>query len=106
MKQNAIIYIRVSTAEQVTNFSLPTQEKTCRQYCADNDLVVTRVFCDAGESAKTTDRTEFKKMLAYCCDKKSEVSGDHNLVSGGELCQNSSLLPKTIRIDGRSSVLL
>jgi DNA invertase Pin-like site-specific DNA recombinase len=73
MKQNAIIYIRVSSAEQVTNFSLQTQEKACRKYCEDNGLTVNRVFCDAGESAKSTDRTQFKKMLAYCADKETCV---------------------------------
>ena len=73
MKQNAVIYIRVSSAEQVTNFSLKTQEKACRKYCSDLGYEVSKVFCDAGESAKTTDRTQFQEMLSYCGIKKLNI---------------------------------
>ena len=29
----AIVYVRVSSQEQVSNLSLPLQERTCRDYC-------------------------------------------------------------------------
>ena len=62
----AVIYIRVSTQEQVSNHSLATQRRFCSEYCASNELEVARVFEDAGESAKTADRPQLIEMLEYC----------------------------------------
>jgi site-specific DNA recombinase len=62
----AAIYCRVSTVEQAQNLSLDTQEKACRDYCARNSYDVAEVFVDAGESAKTTNRPEFLRLLAAC----------------------------------------
>ena len=69
----AAIYIRVSTREQAHNLSLPTQLRACREYCERNDIEVADVFEDAGESAKTTDRPEFQRLLAYCRTNKGRV---------------------------------
>jgi DNA invertase Pin-like site-specific DNA recombinase len=63
---NAVIYCRVSTTEQAQNLSLPTQEKACRDYCARHGYTIDQVFVDAGESAKTTDRPEFLRLLESC----------------------------------------
>jgi site-specific DNA recombinase len=61
----AICYIRVSTAEQaVGNNSLVVQEKKLREYCKAHDLPLLKIFVDPGESARTTDRPQFKKMLS------------------------------------------
>jgi site-specific DNA recombinase len=60
----AIIYTRVSSEEQVSNLSLDVQEKTCREYCARNGWTVVTVYREEGESAKTADRTELRRMLA------------------------------------------
>ncbi len=60
----AIIYTRVSSEEQVSNLSLDVQEKTCREYCARNGWTVANVYREEGESAKTADRTELRRMLA------------------------------------------
>jgi DNA invertase Pin-like site-specific DNA recombinase len=62
----AVIYRRVSTVEQTQNLSLSTQEEACREYCRRHGYEVDEVFVDAGESAKTTDRPEFRRMLAHC----------------------------------------
>ena len=69
----AVIYCRVSTKDQVENFSLATQEKACRDYCTRNNFVVDKVFVEEGESAKTANRTQFQKMLAYCRENKGRV---------------------------------
>jgi DNA invertase Pin-like site-specific DNA recombinase len=69
----AVIYVRVSSEEQVKNLSLDTQEKICREYCERNGMEVDRVFVEKGESAKTTDRTEFQAMLAYCQQNKKHL---------------------------------
>jgi site-specific DNA recombinase len=62
----ALIYVRVSTTEQVDNYSLETQERSCREYCGQHDLGVDRVFRDEGQSAKTIDRPQLQEMLNYC----------------------------------------
>ena len=69
---NAVIYCRVSSKEQVQNFSLGTQEKACREHCARAGISVDRVFME-GESAKTTERTRFKEMLDYCRENKRTI---------------------------------
>lgn len=73
MYQNAVIYLRVSSAEQVENFSLSTQEKACRQYCANNNLTVVEAFREEGESAKSMDRTQLRRMLELCANKKAGI---------------------------------
>src|SRR4051794_6739427 len=69
----AALYCRVSTKEQAQNLSLPTQLKSCRDYCARQGFDVAAVFEDAGESAKTTDRPGFQRMLQYCRENKGRV---------------------------------
>lgn len=62
----AVIYVRVSTAEQVDNYSLQTQTKACKDYCHREGITVDRVFREEGESAKTTNRPQLQEMLDYC----------------------------------------
>jgi DNA invertase Pin-like site-specific DNA recombinase len=60
------VYLRVSTAEQVDNFSLDTQERACLEFCMREGLEVVRIFRDEGESAKTANRPELQSMLNAC----------------------------------------
>jgi site-specific DNA recombinase len=69
----AVLYCRVSTKEQTQNLSLPTQLKACREYCAREGYEIAREFMEQGESAKTTDRTQFKALLEYCRVQKPRV---------------------------------
>jgi len=66
----AVLYCRVSTVEQASNLSLPTQEAMCREYCEREGYDVDRVFVDAGESARTANRPEFQRLLTYCREQK------------------------------------
>ena len=50
----AVLYVRVSSAEQVAGTSLATQERDCRAACARLGLEVRAVFRDEGKSAKST----------------------------------------------------
>lgn len=69
-----MIYCRVSTKEQVEEGnSLSTQEKICRDYAQKHNYEIGEIFLEQGESAKTADRTELQKLLAYCADKKNCV---------------------------------
>jgi len=71
---NSIIYIRVSTTDQVEKGnSLKTQKETCLEYAKRNDYEVLKLFTEKGESAKTTNRTEFKKMIEYIKLKSDQI---------------------------------
>ena len=69
----AVIYIRVSTKGQTENLSLPTQLKSCEEYCQRQGFEVLARFREEGESAKTVDRTELQKLLQYCRTHKGRV---------------------------------
>lgn len=60
-----VIYIRVSSKEQLEGSSLEIQERVCTDYAIRNSYEIEKVFVEKGESAKTTDRTELKKLIDY-----------------------------------------
>lgn len=67
--EKCVLYVRVSSEEQVTGTSLETQAAICREYAARKGWAVDRVYRDAGESAKTADRPQFQAMISYCSAK-------------------------------------
>ena len=71
--KTAIIYCRVSSHEQVQGTSLAMQQEYCENYAEQQGLEVKAVFIEKGESAKSAERTEFQKALAFCADKKKLV---------------------------------
>lgn len=73
-KKQAVIYCRVSTKEQVEEGnSLVTQERNCREYALKYGYDIARIFIEQGESAKTADRTELKKLFSFCANKKNNI---------------------------------
>ncbi len=68
LKAKAVLYVRVSTSEQVNNYSLDTQERACREYCEREGIQVERVFREEGESAKTVNRTQLQEMINFCVE--------------------------------------
>lgn len=72
-RMRAVLYCRVSSAEQVQNLSLSTQEEACREYCQRQGYEVERVFVDAGESARSTNRPAFLQLLEYCRQHQGQV---------------------------------
>lgn len=72
--EKAVVYIRVSTEEQVENYSLGTQEEICRKEAEKRKLEVVKVFREEGRSAKTiTGRPTLIEMLEYCRKHKREI---------------------------------
>src|SRR2546427_7328564 len=67
----AVLYLRVSTKEQAERdgdpegYSIPAQREACRRKAAALGALVDEQFVDRGESAKTADRPELQRMLAY-----------------------------------------
>jgi DNA invertase Pin-like site-specific DNA recombinase len=69
----AVIYVRVSTKEQIENLSLPTQLRACEEYCRRQGYEILERFHEEGESAKTTDRSQLQNLLTYCRLNKGRV---------------------------------
>jgi len=60
----AVIYARVSSDKQDVDLSISAQLKAIRDYAARNEHVLVHEFMDEAESGKTSDRPEFRKMIA------------------------------------------
>ena len=70
----AIGYIRVSTEMQVNEgVSLDAQSAKIRAYCELNDLELIEIICDAGKSAKTTNRDGLQKCLAAIASGEAQA---------------------------------
>ena len=72
--KRAIIYLRVSTEEQVDNFSLDTQERICKQEAQRRNIEVVHIFKEEGRSAKNiTGRPVLIEALEFCRKNKRTV---------------------------------
>lgn len=69
----AVLYLRVSTEEQVSNLSLDTQEAETRALCERNGWEVAQVFREEGASAKTLERPAIQRLLAYVGRQKARI---------------------------------
>lgn len=71
----AVVYIRVSSKEQAeSGFSLEAQKEACLRYARDNNFKVMKIFTEAGESAKTQNRTQLQKMMKYISENQNIAS--------------------------------
>src|SRR4029078_7919590 len=71
--KRAIIYLRVSTEEQVDNFSLETQEDICRKEATKRGYEIIEVFREEGRSAKTiSGRPVLISLLEYSRKNKNK----------------------------------
>ena len=73
--KKCVIYTRVSTVDQAEfGFSLDAQRKACEEYAEREKYEVNKIYIERGESAKTADRTEFKKMIHYVIMNFKKIS--------------------------------
>lgn len=70
VQKTCCLYLRVSSEEQKTNFSLGNQEKFCNEKAERLGYKILKIYKDEGESAKTTDRPQFLEMLSYVKNNK------------------------------------
>ncbi len=74
ISKKAVLYLRVSTEEQVDNFSLGTQEEICKKEAERRHLKIDRIFKEEGKSAKSiTGRPVLIKLLEYCRKNKKKI---------------------------------
>lgn len=71
--KTAAIYVRVSSKEQVDNYSIPTQLTEIRKYLEQNKIVEVGSFIEEGESAKTANRTQLLNLLHFVAKNKAKV---------------------------------
>ena len=72
--RKAVGYLRVSSEDQVTNFSLENQKDFCQKFCRDHEYELVKVFVDAGRSASTLEgRQGLLELLSYCQIHKGKV---------------------------------
>lgn len=64
--KNAVIYVRVSSADQVNGTSLDSQELASIKYCESKGYRVDKIFREEGSSAKYLNRPQLLEMIAYC----------------------------------------
>lgn len=70
----AILYLRVSTEEQVENYSLNTQQAICTKEAERRGLEIVQVFKEEGRSAKNiTGRPVLIELLEFCRKHKRDV---------------------------------
>ena len=69
--KTALIYVRVSTAEQAhgagsaEGYSIPAQRDACQRKATELGAEVIAVFADRGASARSADRPQLQAMLAH-----------------------------------------
>lgn len=72
--KRAVAYLRVSTEEQVDNFSLETQEEICRKEAEKREMKLVKIFKEEGRSAKNiSGRPTLLQLLEYCRQNKSKI---------------------------------
>ena len=72
-QKTAILYVRVSSYQQIGNFSIRTQLKTCRDFAHREKIKIVGEFIEEGESAKDAERTELKNLLNFISRNKGKV---------------------------------
>jgi DNA invertase Pin-like site-specific DNA recombinase len=83
--KRAILYLRVSTKEQAgrggeaEGYSIPTQRLLGHQKAEALGAAVVEEFVDAGESARSADRPELQRMLAYIEAEQVDVLIVHKI---------------------------
>ena len=90
--KKAVMYLRVSTEEQVDNFSLDTQEGICRKEAEKRGYEIIEVFREEGRSAKNIfgrptlislleyarkNKNKFESLFVYRLDRISRQTADY-----------------------------
>lgn len=63
-KMKAALYIRVSTQDQIENYSIESQKERLEGYCKSKDWIIYDTFIDPGFSGSNTDRPALQRLLS------------------------------------------
>jgi site-specific DNA recombinase len=67
------VYVRVSTEKQVDRQSLSTQTEQLKNYAELHEWQVSKIFCDAGISAKDVQRPALQEMIEWARTGRIDV---------------------------------
>jgi DNA invertase Pin-like site-specific DNA recombinase len=72
IKMKCVIYARVSTDKQAQKeLSIPAQIQAMKDFAQRNDWKIVGHFVDRGESARTANRPELKRLIQYCREERN-----------------------------------
>ena len=74
MKKKVVIYLRVSTTNQLDNTSIEHQREKINLYCKFHDIEIVKEFKDEAQSGKNKDREQYKEMINFVLDKNNEIN--------------------------------
>jgi DNA invertase Pin-like site-specific DNA recombinase len=74
-----VIYVRVSSEEQVEGYSLSAQERFCREFAEKRHWDVVKVYSDPGHSGKNDRRPDFQNMITDAARHKFKAILFHKL---------------------------
>ncbi len=72
--KHAYAYLRVSSEEQVSNFSLDNQKDYCLREAERQEYEIAQIYREEGVSAKTTNRPQLLRLLEDCRKNKNTIS--------------------------------
>ena len=64
-----VAYVRVSSEEQIKNYSLENQVDSCKRKASEIKKELVKIFRDEGKSAKNKERAGLLDMLSFCREK-------------------------------------
>jgi DNA invertase Pin-like site-specific DNA recombinase len=76
------LYARVSSEEQIDNWSISAQKHEYEQHCKQKDWLTSRVYIEEGKSARSDSiekRPQFKRLLEDCKKREFDVVVVHSL---------------------------
>ena len=74
MKKKVVIYLRVSTTNQLDNTSIEHQREKINLYCKFHDIEIVKEFKDEAQSGKSKDREQYKEMINFVLDKSNKIN--------------------------------
>jgi len=78
----AVLYARVSTEEQLDNWSVQAQTRTFQEYCIQKGWTCVGIYKEEGKSARSDSidkRPQFRKLLDDCKKREFDIIVVHSL---------------------------
>ena len=74
MKKKVAAYCRVSTKEELQQYSLESQKEYYKELIESNpDFIFVGIYSDTASGLKKKDRVQFEKMIKDCRRKKIDI---------------------------------
>ncbi|MBN1560456.1 recombinase family protein [candidate division KSB1 bacterium] len=72
--QKGIIYVRVSSDEQIKGMSLDFQKQDCLKYAKEKEIEIVEIYEERGESAKFANRPKLIEAMELCRKRKNSIN--------------------------------